>query len=541
LSRRPAKSKADTTGENAAKNEWVSKIQRWQDAAPMRKWRASCEKIRDLYRYENSEAVKVRKYQLLWSNMETMKGATYAKAPHAEVMRRFRDKDDTARQATVMVERCINYTLDAEDFDSTFKMVRDDYLLDARGVARVVYEPVMEAVELEDDGLDAVDAEGVDKAASDEVEEAEDEGDAPTEEILDFERVKLKYVHADDFAHDPARTWEEVKIVGFRSYLTREELVKRFGEDLGNEITLDAKSETKDGKQNPGEDEDPKATIWEIWDKAANKVRWVAVGYPDVLEESAPYLKFERFFPCPRPAYGTLTNDTLAPRPDYVFYQDQAQEIDALTARIASLQDSLKLVGFYPGGPKGEGTPEVERAVTPGVQNKMIAVQGWENFTTKGGGKAPIIWLPMEEVAKVLEGCVKLRQQLIEDVNSIYGLTDIMRGAGDVNETATAQGIKAQFGSLRIRTRQMELARFCRDIARLVGEVICNHFQPETIMSMANMPLPTDADVQAQMLAAQAQAMQQAAAQQQSAMMGHNGGPPMGSPGATASQMQRTM
>lgn len=502
----------------------------------MTKWVESCDKIRDIYRYENSRT-STRKYQLLWSNMETMKGATYAKPPKADVSRRFLDKDPTARQAALMVERCIDYTFDANNYDGVFKQVRDDYLLDARGQARVVYEPVMEAVGLPDDGLDGVDAMGVPAEASEIEGEAKAAGDDPAQEILTFEHVKIKYLHRSDFAHEPARTWEEVKRVAFRSFLDRDDLVKRFGEDVGNKITLDADGDEGDKRANSDNDgdDDPRATIWEVWDRSANKVLWVAVGYPDVLEESKPYLRFDNGFPCPRPAYGTLTNDTLAPRADYVFYQDQAEEINSLTARIASLQDSLKIVGFYPGGPKGEGTPEVERAVTPGVENKMIAVQNWENFTTKGGGKAPVIFLPISEVVQVLEGCVKLRQQLIDDVNQIYGLSDIMRGEGDAGETATAQRVKAQYGSLRIRTRQEELARFCRDITRLVGEVICNHFQPETIMAMSNLPLPTDADVLAQIQAQQQQqAMQQAMAahaaamqQQQSAMMGHNGGPPM--------------
>lgn len=497
----------------------------------MEKWRAAREKIRETYAYENSAGSKTRKYQLLWSNTEIMRGATYVKPPKAEIIRRYRDKDDTARVAGMMVERCVNYTFDAEDYDGVFKQVRDDFLLDARGVARVVYEPVMEKVALDDDGLDAADVEGADAEREHEEAEAEDAGDAPADEILTFERVKLEHVEPDDFVTNPARKWSEVKICCFRSYLDRDELVKRFGEEIGGAIPLTSKGDTRDGRINPGDPVEEKAEVWEIWDKPENKVRWVAAGYAETLDEGEPYLKFEHFFPCPKPAYGTLSKATLAPRPDYIFYQDQAEEVNALTARIASLQDSLKIVGFYPGGPKGEGVPEVERAVRPGVENRMIAVMGWDNFTTKGGGKVPVIFLPVAEVAQVLEGCVKLRQQLIDDVNQIYGLSDIMRGDGDAGETATAQRIKGQYGSLRIRTRQAELARFCRDVTRLVAEVVSNHFQPETIMSMANMPLPTDADVQAQMAA---EAMQQAVAahaqavQQQAAMMGHNGGPPMG-------------
>ena len=508
----------------------------------MKKWRESCQKIRDLYRYENSIGTRSRKYALLWSNMQTMKGATYAKPPKADISRRFRDKDSSARVAGIMLERCCNFTFEAENYDAVFCKVRDDFLLEARGVARVVYEPVMEEADLDDDTLDGADVQGPQAETLEIEREAQDAGEDGPSEVLTFERVKLEYVHPEDFVTNPARTWEEVEVVGFRSYLTREKLVRRFGDKLGNEIQLDASAESRAGREKSGDpdeaqgEEDRKATIWEIWDKASNAVLWVSPGYPDVLEEDKPYLKFEHFFPCPRPAYGTMTSDTLAPRADYVFYQDQAEEINALTARIASLQDSLKIVGFYPGGPKGEGVPEVERAVTPGVENKMIAVYGWDNFASKGGSKGvPVVFMPVQEVAEVLKACVELRKQLIDDVNQIYGIADIMRGDGDARETATAQTLKGNYGSLRIRERQQELARFCRDVTRLVAEVICNHFQPDTIMSMANMPLPTDAEVMQQQIEAAVQArlqaqQQMAAQQQQAPMLGHNGGPPMGAP-----------
>ena len=110
-------------------------------------------------------------------------------------------------------------------------------------------------------------------------------------------------------------------------------------------------------------------------------------------------------------------------------------------------------------------------------------------------------------------------QQLIDDVYQIAGISDIMRGDGDAHETATAQNIKAQFGSTRLRPRQQELARFCRDICRLTAEIICNHFQPDTIMAMANMPLPSEAEVlQQQQLAALEQQRQMALQAQQAQM-----------------------
>jgi hypothetical protein len=320
-----------------------------------------------------------------------------------------------------------------------------------------------------------------------------------------------------------------VNWVAFRCFMTRDELCERFEEEIAQAIPLDA------GPDRPNDDRminsgtpDDKATIWEIWDKAKNRVLWIAKGYKDVLEEGEPYLKLEGFYPCPRPAYGTLTNDSLEPVPDYVFYKDQCDEIDTLTARIASLSESLKLVWFYPAGPAGEGSPEVERAVMPGFENKMIAVKSWAIFTSGANGGLPIVFLPVEQVGKILEGCVKLRQQLIEDVYQIYGLSDIMRGDGNAQETATAQQIKAQYGSVRIRERQNELARFCRDICRIIGEVLASQFNQDTLLKMANMKLPTQAELDQQAIEQQIAAMQQQAAMQaQQQQMQHT---PMGMP-----------
>jgi hypothetical protein len=508
-----------------AVQSWLDRIERARTSIAMARWEKRCEKIRKKFMYEASADTKTRHYQMLWSNMETMKPAVYTKSPKAAVIRRFNDPDPTARTASTLLERCIDFTLDANEYDGTFKQVRDDYLLYARGTARIYYEPVMETVQSEEDGLDGSDVEGP-QAEVQRLGQEADEGNGP-EEILKFENVRIRYVQRNDFIHEPARTWDEVNWIAFRSFLDRDALVERFGEEIGKAIPLDARPDNADSepRSNAVGTIDQKATVWEIWDRCERRVLWIAQGHTEVLEEGLPYLSFEGFYPCPKPAYGTLSNDSLEPVPDFTYYQDQVEEIDTLTARIATLTDSLKLVGFYPAGPEGEGQPSIEQAVRPGLENKMIAVKSWAAFKEGGSGGAPVVFLPVDQVIKVLEGCVKLRQQLIEDVYQIYGLSDIMRGDGNASETATAQNIKAQYGSVRIRSRQQELARFCRDVCRLVAEVVCTQFQPETIMAMANMPLKTRAQVEMEQMQAQEQALM-AAQQQQQAMMAQQ--PPQG-------------
>ena len=149
----------DSASQSAEVGTWLSEIDRAQKA--MKKWQSRCDQIRKRYRYESSADSKVRRYQMLWSNMETMKPSVMSKLPRAEVMRRFNDKDPTARVASEMLERCINVTLDTNDYEETFNQVRDDYLLYGRGQARVYYEPVTQFMEPSStDGLDVEAVEG---------------------------------------------------------------------------------------------------------------------------------------------------------------------------------------------------------------------------------------------------------------------------------------------------------------------------------------------------------------------------------------------
>lgn len=508
---------------------YLDLIESAQNAPEMKEWSDRCKKIRKKYRYERSQTNKTRQYQILWSNMEVMKPAVMAKPPIAVVQRRYRDQDEVGRKACELLERACRFQVEANDYFSRLEQVRDDYLLYGRGIARLIYSPVTVTVEDEDDvdGLDETSMEGPQAEVSEEYNEALEANDP--EEVLDFENVKLQFVQKDDFVCQAARTWDEVQWVAFRAYLCREELVERFGEEIAAQIPLDANPDMPESDRqnnNSVSTVRSKATIWEFWDKDKRKVCWIAKGYPEVLESSDPYLKLEGFFPCPKPAYGTLTTDSLAPVPDYVYYQDQAEEVDTLTARIGALQQSLKLVGFYPAGPQGEGAPEIERAMSPGFENKLIAVKSYAAFAETGKGKAPIVWLPVEEVMAILKACVELRQQLIQDIYQIVGISDIMRGDGQASETATAQSIKAQFGSVRIRERQQELARFGRDIIRMLAEIICEQFQPETLLKMTNMQLPTEAELMQQALLAQQQAIM---AQRMAAMQAVQQ-PPQGMP-----------
>jgi hypothetical protein len=336
-------------------------------------------------------------------------------------------------------------------------------------------------------------------------------------EQLEGEHVCWDYVNWRDFGHNVARTWQEVTTVWRKVYMSREDGKERFKEKFES-VELDHKVGDDTETRNTESQQPAKATIYEIWDRPSNKVIFLAKGAKAILEETEPYLKFKDFFPCPKPTYGTLETASLVPVPDYVFYQDQLEEIDDLTARIGALLDQLKVAGFYPAS-ASDSSEAIQNIAMKGVENVLIPIPNWNQFKEGGGASGMIEWWPVDQVIKVLEGSFTARKQLIDDVYQITGISDIMRGEGDKDETATAQNIKSQWGSVRIRDRQAEMANFAKRAARLTAEIICEQFQPETLMDMTNMKLPTQADIEKQALQAaiQAKVAQAQMAQQQPA------------------------
>ncbi|MBX4986714.1 hypothetical protein [Rhizobium lentis] len=461
---------------------WQQELERAQRY--FKSWHDRCVKIEKIYLDQQSDQTSAakRRFPMLWANTAVLQPAVYARVPQPVVERRFKDAQPIARIASEIVERNLSYTGDEADLDSILRAVRDDFLLCARGTVWLRYEADFEPLDM---GVAPSEppADGLPDAI----------GAASLEAIAD-ERVCIDYVHWSDFLHSPARRWKDVTWVARRVPMTGEEMEKRFGRDAVASQAAGAAGARKGESQAERAENEGKTHVWEIWCKSENYTVWIADGVAVALEVSEPPLDLTHFWPCPRPAYGTMSTSSLIPVPDYVYYQQQCEEIDLLTRRINKLTDQLRLKVFYPSG-DGAVSPAIEKAMRPENDMVMVPIPEWAAFTDKGGSKA-VVTLPIDEVQKVIVACMAARKQLIEDVYQITGISDIVRGDTQASETATAQRIKSQWGSIRIRDRQAELARFARDIIRLAGEIICDQFQPETLMLVSGIRLPTMAEKQ---------------------------------------------
>lgn len=451
------KEDAETKREERSKDSapWLALIKDGEDA--FRTYQDKSDKIdkrfASLERLANAQ--RDRDFQIFWANLEVLKPSIYARAPVPVVVPRFKDRKPLPRAACDVLERCSIVSFEIDDIDAVLRSVRDDLARNARGVAWARYEK-------------------------------KDQGAYP-------ECVRWDHVNRKDFTHDPAREWREGEWVARRAWLSRKQQKKRFSGSSGDAY-LGIKLRFKKDNETDSEQSSRKGAVWELWHKTENIVVWVAEGVSEVLDMQKPWLELEGFWPMPRPAYGTVQPETLIPVADFLQYQDQLDEIQEITERIHALTDALRLKFLYPGG-SGEIGDIVENAMKAQNQNAMgIPVSGFAAMGTQAL-KDVILWLPVDMVAATIKELIELRKQLIEDVYQISGLSDIMRGATNPNETLGAQKLKSQYGSIRIRDRQDEMIRMARDMTRITAEIMAENFSPATLMLMSQVELPSDADI----------------------------------------------
>ena len=443
------------------------------------KWQARVKKLVKRYRDDTrgQSGNETAKFNILWSNVQTLIPAVYAKLPKADVQRRFGDNDPVGRVASRLIERAIDFEIEHfPDFRSTMKYDVEDRFLGGRGTAWVRYEPHVAPIGIEDDGV----------SITSDIEEGE--GAPQPLEQIEYERAPVDYVHWKDFGHSQGRTWEEVGQVWRWVYMTREALVERFGAEMARQIPTDQGPETlnayRDSKRQYN-----LAKVCELWDKETLKVYWFCKGMPHFIDVRDDPLGLEGFFPCPKPLYATTTSDNLVPVPDFVLYQDQAMELDILSDRIDGLVKALRVRGVY-----DASQPALQRLMTEGDNNALIPVDKWAAFGEKGGLKGSIDLLPLDTIAQALIQCYQARADIKGQIYEITGISDIIRGQSAASETATAQQIKGQYAGLRLRSMQEDVALFATELIRLKAQVMCTRYQPQTILAYAAAEQMSDAD-----------------------------------------------
>lgn len=469
---RPTKEQAAEAKLVSGWKETVSEYER-----EFKKWEKRVEDILKKYRDDfrnNGSGSPTAKFNILWSNVQTLIPATFSRLPQPDVSRRFRDNDPVGRVASLILERALEYeTQHYPDYRVAMNGGVKDRFLGGRGTAWARYEPHILA-------KPATPTDGV------QVSDTVDEPD----ERLDYECAPTDYVHWKDFGHSVARTWDEVARVYRRVYMRMPAKIERFGDEVAKRIPKDSKPKENDRQQPEGEDEGEGSWIYEGWDKETKEAVWFHKSMTEFLDQLADPLGLEEFFPCPKPLYATLTNETLVPIPDYCLYQDQANSLDILCDRIEGLIKMLQVKGVY----DGSADASLSRLFTEGSNGTLLPVKNWASFAEKNGLKGQIDVYDITPIFQALEAAYKAFEQQKQQVYEIMGIGDIVRGVSAASETLGAQEIKKQFFGLRLGDYKEAVACYATDILRLKAQIICTKFDPQTIAKIAGVEQLNEAD-----------------------------------------------
>jgi hypothetical protein len=408
------------------------------------------QKIDDLYSLQGQDIFSDdngQDFQLFWSSLEILKPSIYSRPPIPVVAPKFKDRDPVISVASQMLERALISAFDASEIDEVMLETRDDLAMNNRGVQWLSYE--------DDDG----------------------------------QKVCIEHLDRTDFLHEPARKWADVGWVARRAWMTRLEMQKRFKGTAWESANFVVRH---DDRNMGSADNSEKAGVWEVWSKTDKRVYWVTDGVPTILDHDEPHLQLSRFYPCPRPAYGTRRRRSLVPIPDYVRYGNTLDQISELTTRVYDLLREVRLKGFFPAG--GDIGQAVETAIADQSSASILIPVPAAAFMGAAGGQM-VQWLPLSEIATAIQGLLQARGQLIQDFYEISGISDIMRGATDAGETLGAQQLKQHNGSIRVKDKVDELTRIAAETAHIAGEIMAEHFSQKSLMDMSQMQLRTKAEI----------------------------------------------
>jgi hypothetical protein len=481
-----------------------------------KKWLDDAKKAVDAYTNETTAEIPASNsasryggydFNILFSNVETIVPAVINSSPVPDIRRRFQDSDPAARVVSDILERVIRVQIDDSKLQEELEAQAQDAFLAGRGVIRLRYysdvvgsgEPTDEEIEDAAEDADAsVSLDGnqgylEDDTAGDgagDSEESElsgrgigDNGGPPIDERLENERICFEAVSWIDYRHGPAKRWDERPWEAFRFCVEKEDEEKSFdaqliGEQLSeNEINTRNKT-SKDGING-----------WEIWDKNSKKVIFVD-DHGVILKEIDDPLGLTQFFCTATPVQPITVNGRLMPVNPFSIYRQLADDLEDAVRRKNILIRAMKVKGWY-------GTTEQDLQTVVDLKDDEFApIANAEIWAQSAGGlQNAIVFWPIEKYIQAIQQIDLAIGTYKQWIYEITGISDIVRGASMASETATAQNIKSQWGSLRIQKMQRMMERGARDLFVMMSEIIPSKFSYRTLEKMTGipiLPLPND-------------------------------------------------
>jgi hypothetical protein len=508
---------------------WLDKIKAAEKDE--KSWLDDAKKATEAYTGEDSddasdESLGDYDFNILFSNVETIVPAVINSPPAPDIRRRFGEADPAARTVAEVVERVIRLQVDDSSLQVELESSAQDAFLAGRGVVRLRFrsdivgqgEPtnddIADAAEVQDGGHEGVEEgmpllsvepgagagmatmAGAETGAQPLASALGHNGGPPLETVTN-ERITFESVSWVDYRHGPAKRWDDRPWDAFRFCIPREDEGTSFDANLIASQLSAVETNKRSGVSD--------LIGWEIWDKKKREVIFIDEEGV-VLKRIQDPLGLSQFFCIATPLQPIEINGRLKPVNPFKVYKKLADDLEVAVRRKTRLIEAMKVKGWY-------GTTQKDiTAVLDLNDNEFAPIADAEIWAANGGLANAVAFWPFEKfiaAIQVLDGAIAQYKAWIYEVT---GISDIVRGASVASETATAQNIKSQWGSLRIQKMQRMMERCARQLFVMMSEIIPTKFTQKTLEEMTAIPLiptPQDPAEVVQQKLAVAQLMQQ--------------------------------
>ncbi len=443
-------------------------------------------------------------FNILFANVETIVPAVINSPPVPDIRRRFNDADPAAKTLADVIERGIIVQIDDSRLQVELEAAAQDAFLAGRGIVRIRFrsdivggEPTKE--DIVDAAEEDLDGEGQDGGSVELVDGRDtggDQGDilapdagsdlgtvapellapAGPPERLENERIGFEAVSWKDYRHGPAKRWDERPWDAFRFVVSKDDEEDSFNADL-------IRSQFDENETNAWSRSTDDICGWEIWEKKRRRVTFVSDDGV-ILKTIDDPLGLKGFFPIPTPMQPIEVTGRLRPVNPFAIYRKLADQLDTITKRIDVVSRAMRVCGWYSGDQK-----DME-AVLNLADNEFAPISNGDLYAASAGGIAgAMAFWPVEKFILVLRELYAAQTQTKQAIYEITGISDIVRGASMASETATAQNIKSQWGSLRIQKMQRMMERCARDLFVMMSEILPTRFSLQTLQDMTSIPL----------------------------------------------------
>ena len=403
------------------------------------KWKESAAEAQEAY---NKQGI----FNVMWPSVQVMLGSLYSSTPDPEARRRQRDGDKSQKSTAQILERSISFSLDVHDFNGNIIAAITDFLVASAGQVKVNYLPEFSTIQ---------------GPMGDE------------QEVISAQSTTIEHFSWKHFGWQPCKAWERVEWIYYEHQKRRKDVMDEYGVQAAEE----ADEEDSDNKY---------VKVYEIWHRPSRAVILIADQFDVPLDVRKDQLGLREFYPSPRPMFTNVATDKLEPSPDFMYYKSQSQELATVSKRITALNKSIKAQSFY-----DTHFTELSK-LQKGKDGDYLPV---DDLATKVEGmriESVIAEVPIAQKQAVIATLTQEKNRLISEVYEILGISDIQRGESNGQDGVETQQLKAEFGAVRIRDKQGEVNRFCRDIFRIMGEIIAEHFEPDILQKITGVEVNDD-------------------------------------------------